>query len=65
VFVLQCLISLEVLNLSYNVLKEVPLVSTLARNSLTTLDLSNNFLSSLKGVLYDYVEMTNKNNYLP
>jgi len=39
------------LNLSYNILKEVPVISTLARNSLTTLDLSNNFLSSLKGIL--------------
>lgn len=46
----QCLISLEKLNLSFNLLKEVPVISTLARNSLTSLDFSNNFLSSLEGI---------------
>jgi len=39
------------LNLSYNALKDVPIISTLARNSLTTLDLSNNFLGSLTGIV--------------
>ena len=48
----QSLILLETLDLSYNMLKEVPLISSLAWNSLTSLDLSNNFLISLQGFVF-------------